>query len=149
MTCVGLKRCINELSFQRTAGGPLQGKVKVSKLILRIHIVIGVSTQGPSRAMPYQTKSEEQLLLSEELTLSSKRFELVGYYYFFTLFLSIIVLFTSKLTIHSSILYWYSPSYCQLLYNTPISLIFLWLSYYLKLMLIMLSQLLYACYILA
>ena len=53
--------------------------------------------------MPYQTESEEQLLLSEALTLSLKRFELVGYYYYFTLFLSFIALFTSKLTIHCSI----------------------------------------------
>ena len=68
--------------------------------------------------MPYQTESEEQLLLSEELTLSLKRYELVGYYYYFTLFLSSIALFTSKLTIHCSILYWYSP---LLLYTTPIS----------------------------
>ena len=31
---------------------------------------IGASTQGHSRAMPYQTESEEKLLLSEKLTLS-------------------------------------------------------------------------------
>ena len=66
---------------------------------------IGVSTQGHSRAMPYQTESEEKLLLSEELILSLKRFELPGCYYcYFTLFLSIIVLFTSK-PINCSILY--------------------------------------------
>ena len=59
--------------------------------------------------MPYQTESEEQLLLSEELTLSLKRYELVDYYYYFTLFLSSIALFTSNLTIHCSILYCYSP----------------------------------------
>ena len=69
------------------------------------YMIIGVSTQGHSRAMPYQTESEEQLLLSEELTLSLKRFELIGYYYHFTLFLSFIALFTSKLTIQSSIFY--------------------------------------------
>ena len=63
---------------------------------------IGGSTQGHSRAMPYQTESEEKLLLSEELTLSLKRFELVGYSYYFTLFLSFIALFTSKLTIYNS-----------------------------------------------
>ena len=58
--------------------------------------------------MPYQTESEDQLLLSEELTLSLKRFELVGYYYYYlTLFLSIIVLFISRLTIRCSILYWH------------------------------------------
>ena len=33
-------------------------------------LLIGVSTQGHSRAMPYKTESKEQLLLSEELTLS-------------------------------------------------------------------------------
>ena len=55
--------------------------------------------------MPYQTESEEKLLLSEELTLTLKRYELVGYSYYFTLFLSFIALFTSKLTMHSFILY--------------------------------------------
>ena len=70
--------------------------------------------------MPYQPDSEQQLLLSEELTLSLKRFEFVGYYYYFTLFLSFIALFTSKLTIHSSILYWFI---LPLFYTTPISLI--------------------------
>ena len=48
--------------------------------------------------MPYQTESEEKLLLSEELILSLKRFELVGYYYYyyFTLFLSIIGLILTQ-----------------------------------------------------
>ena len=93
--------------------------------------------------MPYQTESEEQLLLSEEFTLSYKRFEFFGYYYYFILFLSIIVLFTSKLTIHSSILYWHSPSYC--LYCIPhlFNPVFLWLSYcaIIQILINMLSQL--------
>ena len=96
--------------------------------------------------MPYQTESEEKLLLSEELTLSLKRFELVGYSYYFTLFLSFIALFTSKLTIHSStgiVLH-----IAIIVYHTHFIEFFMveLLCNYVKLMLInMLSQLLYAC----
>ena len=71
--------------------------------------------------MPYQTESEEQLLLSEELTLSLKRFELVGYYYYFTLFQYFCllypyshpnerytVLFSTGIVLHTAIIVYYT-----------------------------------------
>ena len=67
--------------------------------------------------------SEEHLLLSEELTLSLKRFEFVGYYYYFTLFLSFIY---SLIHIQTNDTQFYSLLVhiaIILIYTTPISLI--------------------------